>query len=127
MDITTLNFKKFSDRINYLANLFGSKELAFVLSQNEEDVEMWSNSATLVESPVRIDYTYLTHKYPQFRSEWLQNGEGEIFNSGSEEENVKKIKARVSMNKVNDSISKMEQEHLRMILNEKLDNKPLIQ
>lgn len=127
MDITTLNFKKFSDRINYLANLFGSKELAFVLSQNEEDVEKWSNSATLVESPVRIDYTYLTHKYPQFRSEWLQNGEGEIFNSGSEEENVKKIKARVSMNKVNDSISKMEQEHLRMILNEKLDNKPLIQ
>lgn len=112
-----MNFKKFSDRINYLANLFGSKELAFVLRQNEDDVDSWSNSATLVEPPVRVDYTYLTHQYPQFRSEWLQNGEGEIFNSGSEEENVKKIKERVSKKNVNDSIAEMEQEYLRRVLN----------
>ena len=117
MDITTLNFKKFSDRINYLANIFGVDELAFCLNQNSTEVGKWSNSATLVESPVRIDYTYLSHKYPQFRSEWLQNGEGEIFNSGSEEENVKKIKERESKKNVNDSIAEMEQEYLGRVLN----------
>lgn len=108
MDITTLDFKRFSDRINYLANIFGDKELAFYLGVDDKDVAMWSNSMTLIEAPAHINYTYFTAKYPQFRSEWLENGEGEIFKTGSVEENEKLIRACESKKKVDEAIDVME-------------------
>lgn len=94
------NKEKFCDRINYLANLFGCDELAFYLSQDVVDVMRWSNSVTLVDAPVMIDYTYFLHKNPEFNRDWLKQGIGDRFFSGTIEENEKIIKDREIQKKV---------------------------
>lgn len=101
----------FCDRIHYLANIFGSDDLAFYLSLDSEDVEKWANSVTLVAPPCHIDYIYFSHKNPEFSIEWLKEGKGDIFISGTEDENRNKIIAREAAKKVQEDIDIMEKGH----------------
>ena len=90
-----VNYKRFSDRINYLVNLFlTSEKVAFYLNQDPTDVSAWSNSVTLIEPPVRIDYTYFLAKNNEFNALWLEKGIGDIYKSGTVEENEARIKGR---------------------------------
>ena len=53
----------FPNRISYLNRLFGYEKVASYLNQDEIDVLKWANSDTLLEPPVKIDYTYfLAHR-----------------------------------------------------------------
>ena len=84
----------FNDRISELIDIFDDVDrVAFYLNQDAEKISSWSNSDTLTESPCYIDYTFLLSKYPKFNEQWLKGGIGEIFNSGTKEENKKEIQA----------------------------------
>ena len=84
----------FPNRISYLNGILGYERVAKYLSPADEiDVLKWANSDTLTD--VKIDYSCLLHYFPEFNKEWLEEGVGDVFSSGSEEENIKTIQARI--------------------------------
>ena len=90
----------FSDRINYLCNIFGVDRVAMFLGQDAIDVSKWANSETLDKAPTRISYTYFLHKNPEFNEEWLEEGTGDVFKNGSEEYNIMAIREREYKDKI---------------------------
>ena len=85
----------FPDRISRLNEIFGYERVAKYLSPADEiDVLKWANSGTLVN--VKIDYSCLLNKFPEFNKQWLEEGIGEMFKCGNEEENIKAIYERLN-------------------------------
>lgn len=89
-----MDYRRFNDRISYLLNLFGDIKLAVYLNMEGDEMllDRWANSETLTEAPRDFDFTYMLHKHPEFRKEWLETGEGDIYVSGSVEENETMIR-----------------------------------
>lgn len=101
MDQFELSPTKFCDRIQYLSNVFTSSDiLAYYLNQDKIDVAKWSNSVTLVEAPIGIDYTFFLDKNKEFNPKWLKAGIGNIYQNGTKEENEAKIMGRISQLKI---------------------------
>ena len=93
--------QKFNERISELIKIFNDVDkVAYYLNQDVEKIGRWSNSDTLTEAPCHIDYTFLLWNYPKFNEEWLKEGIGEMFNSGTKEENKKEIIANEFNNKL---------------------------
>lgn len=86
--------EKFSDRICYLVSLFGGDELAEYLGQDAVEVLKWANSETLADAPTRIDYSYFLAKNGEFSRDWIEQGIGDRYVSGTTEENEASIRDR---------------------------------
>lgn len=102
-NITMMKNVTFSDRILRLVEIYGIDALAFYLHQDAPTIGKWSNSETLVEAPVNIDYTYFLYKNPEFNELWLKEGMGDVFKNGTYDENVKTIKEREFKKKLAES------------------------
>lgn len=107
----------FNNRISKLIMIFGLDGLAYYLSQDASDIAKWSNSETLTEAPAHINYSFLLHHYPNFNEQWLTEGIGDMFISGTEEENIKDIQAKEFKKKLEKDAEKITEELSRMALN----------
>lgn len=97
MEEFELDFGKFCDRIQYLANVFTSSDiLAEYLGEDKIEVAKWANSVTLINPLVRIDYACLLSHFPEFNPQWLEKGIGNIYKNGTNEENEAKIKKQIT-------------------------------
>lgn len=82
----------FSDRIHYLANIFGIDRLAeLIYGADAINVGEWSNKLTIENVPYGVSFAPLLHYYPEFNKQWLEDGFGQIFVNGTEEDNIKSI------------------------------------
>lgn len=107
----------FNNRISKLIMIFDVDRLAYYLSQDASDIAKWSNSETLTETPAHINYSFLLHHYPAFNEQWLTKGIGDMFNSGTEEENIKDIQAKEFKKKLEKDAEKITEELSRKALN----------
>ena len=107
----------FNNRISKLIMIFDVDRLAYYLSQDASDIAKWSNSDTLIEAPAHINYSFLLHHYPVFNEQWLTKGIGDMFNSGTEEENIKDIQAKEFKKKLEKDAEKITEELSRKALN----------
>lgn len=107
----------FYNRISKLIMIFGLDGLAYYLSQDALDIAKWSNSETLTETPAHINYSFLLHHYPAFNEQWLTKGIGDMFISGTEEENIKDIQAKEFKKKLEKDAEIITEELSRRALN----------